>query len=109
MASTDFHTHAEKVGARAVISVHGEIDVYTAAELREVLRRVVQEGARELVVDLRGSGFIDSTGLGVLVTGLKQVHQVGGKMFLRAIPEHAQEAFRITGLDQIFDIEPAGD
>src|ERR687885_1553589 len=60
-------------GTRTVISVGGEIDVYTAPGLRERLNELVAAGHYDLVVDMEKVEFLDSTGLGVLVGGLKRV------------------------------------
>jgi len=57
-----------------VIDVHGEIDIYTAPRLRELLIDLAGTGSYQLVVNLDQVGFLDSTGLGVLVGGLKRVH-----------------------------------
>ena len=53
----------------AVLSVTGEVDVYTAPKFRERLIELVSEGKYQIVVDLEGVDFLDSTGLGVLVGG----------------------------------------
>jgi anti-sigma B factor antagonist len=56
-----------------VIDVHGEIDMYTAPRLRELLIDLVSKASYQLVVNLDKVGFLDSTGLGVLVGGLRRV------------------------------------
>ena len=61
------------VGDRTVVEVGGEIDVYTAPRLREQLVDLVADGKYHLVVDMERVDFLDSTGLGVLVGGLKRV------------------------------------
>jgi anti-sigma B factor antagonist len=61
-----------------VIAVSGEIDVYTAPKLRERLISLVESGSYQLIVDMEGVEFLDSTGLGVLVGGLKRVRAHDG-------------------------------
>ena len=58
-----------------VLAVKGEVDVYTAPRLREKLVELVSQGKHQIVVDLEGVDFLDSTGLGVLVGGLKRSAQ----------------------------------
>ena len=64
--------HYDKDGIE-VIDVQGEIDMYTAPRLRELLINLVSKGSYQLVVNLDEVGFLDSTGLGVLVGGLRRV------------------------------------
>jgi anti-sigma B factor antagonist len=91
-------------GARTVISVVGEIDVYTAPTLRERLNELVAAGRYDLVVDMQGVEFLDSTGLGVLVGGLKRVRSHEGSLCLVCDQEKILKVFRITGLTKVFPI-----
>jgi anti-sigma B factor antagonist len=91
-------------GARTVISVTGEIDVYTAPTLRERLNELVAEGEYHLVVDMAGVDFLDSTGLGVLVGGLKRTRAHEGTLQLVCDQEKILKVFRITGLTKVFPI-----
>jgi anti-sigma B factor antagonist len=91
-------------GAHTVISVTGEIDVYTAPTLRERLNEVVATGEYQLVVDMEGVDFLDSTGLGVLVGGLKRARSHNGTLQLVCDQEKILKVFRITGLTKVFPI-----
>lgn len=91
-------------GDRSVIEVAGEIDVYTAPKLREQLVEIVDAGQYHIVVDMRGVEFLDSTGLGVLVGGLKRVRQHDGSLRLVCTQERILKIFRITGLTKVFTI-----
>jgi anti-sigma B factor antagonist len=91
-------------GDRTVISVSGEIDVYTAPSLRERLNELVASGHYNLVVDMEGVEFLDSTGLGVLVGGLKRVRSHDGTLRLVCAQEKILKVFRITGLTKVFPI-----
>ena len=91
-------------GARTVISVTGEIDVYTAPTLRERLNELVADGEYHLVVDMAGVDFLDSTGLGVLVGGLKRARAHEGTLQLVCDQEKILKVFRITGLTKVFPI-----
>jgi anti-anti-sigma factor len=63
---------------RAIVAVGGEIDVYTAPRLRDRITELVGEGRYHIVIDLEAVEFLDSTGLGVLVGGLKKVRAHDG-------------------------------
>ena len=91
-------------GDRTVVVVGGEIDVYTAPKLREQLIDLVSSGQYHLVVDMEGVEFLDSTGLGVLVGGLKKVRAHDGSLDLVCTQERLLKIFRITGLAKVFVI-----
>ena len=89
---------------QAVVEVGGEIDVYTAPRLRETLISLVDSGNYQLVIDMEGVEFLDSTGLGVLVGGLKRVRAHDGTIDLVCTQERILRVFRITGLSNVFTI-----
>src|SRR5882762_2622088 len=92
------------VAGYLVLDVAGEIDVYTAPQLRERLITLVEGGARRVIVDLGRVEFLDSTGLGVLVGALKRLRVVGGELLLVCAQERLLKIFRITGLDRVFTL-----
>jgi anti-sigma B factor antagonist len=89
---------------RAVVTVGGEIDVYTAPRLRDRITELVGAGTYDIVIDLEAVEFLDSTGLGVLVGGLKKVRAHGGSLELVCTQERLLKIFRITGLAKVFVI-----
>ena len=92
------------VAGHKVLEVGGEIDVYTAPQLREHLIAMVEAGDRQVVVDLGRVEFLDSTGLGVLVGALKRLRGVDGELSLVCAQERLLKIFRITGLDRVFTL-----
>jgi len=89
-----------------VVAVGGDLDMTTAPRLRERLIRLVGDGRRHLVVDLGGVGFLDSTGLGVLVGALRRTRALDGDVVLTGLDGTRAELFAITGLDRAFSIHP---
>ena len=87
-----------------VIDVQGEIDMYTAPRLRELLIDLVSQGSYQLVVNLDKVGFLDSTGLGVLVGGLKRVRAHDGSLDLVCTQQRILKILKITGLTEVFGI-----
>ncbi|GGL42234.1 STAS domain-containing protein [Phycicoccus endophyticus] len=87
-----------------IVTVEGEVDVHSAAQLRQALDAEVAEGRTRLVVDLDAVSFLDSTGLGVLVGRLKLVRNSSGWLRLVCTSERILRVFRITGLDKVFGI-----
>ena len=87
-----------------VITVEGEIGIYTAPRLRELLIDLAGTGSYRLVVDLDKVGFLDSTGLGVLVGAVKRVRPHDGRLDLVCTRERVLNIFKITGLTKVFGI-----
>jgi anti-sigma B factor antagonist len=100
----DLDVEATRVKDVSVIALRGEIDVYTAPLLRQKIVDLVDEGALNIVVDMEKVDFLDSTGLGVLVEGLKRVKTRGGNLTLVATQDKILKIFDITGLNKAFPI-----
>lgn len=92
---------------RTVVAVGGEIDVYTAPRLRDKITELVNAGHLRLVIDMDQVDFLDSTGLGVLVGGLKKVRAQDGSMSLVCNSDRLLKIFTITGLAKVFTIHPS--
>ena len=89
---------------RTIIEVGREIDVYTAPKLRERITNLVNTRQVALVIDLEKVEFMDTSGLGVLVGGLKRVRTHEGSLELVCTQERLLKIFRITGLGKVFAI-----
>ncbi|MGH9056731.1 MAG: STAS domain-containing protein [Acidimicrobiales bacterium] len=92
-----------------VLTVSGEVDVYSAPRLREKLVELVSQGHRQVVVDLEGVDFLDSTGLGVLVGGLKRLRSHDGDLSIVCSQARVLKVFEITGLTTVFNISDTVD
>ena len=92
-----------------ILAVKGEVDVYTAPRLREKLVELVSQGKLKVVVDLEGVDFLDSTGLGVLVGGLKRLRSHEGDLYLVCTQQRILKVFEITGLTKVFEIHESVD
>jgi len=92
-----------------IVAVGGEIDVYTAPKLRDKISELVATGSYDIVVDMHEVEFLDSTGLGVLVGGLKKVRAHDGSLRLVCNQDRLLKIFRITGLAKVFVIHATAD
>ena len=88
----------------SVIVVSGEIDVHTAPELKERLSTLVEHGTYRLILDMEDVEFLDSTGLGALISGLKRVRAHDGSIDIVCTHSRILRIFDITRLDHVFDI-----
>src|SRR5207244_4210511 len=87
-----------------VISLAGEVDLYTAPEFKQQLLDRIAQGGKEVVVDFTNTTFIDSTTLGVLVGGVKRLRTNEGQLSLVCSDRNITKIFEITGLDRVFTI-----
>ena len=105
----ELEVSSRDVGDYAVIKLKGEVDIYTAPSLRETIVDAVEKGRYRIAVDLDDVDFLDSTGLGVLVGGLKRVKQHDGELGIICNQEKILRIFKITGLTKIFKMYESTD
>ena len=103
-AGSGLEVNVEDLGDISLISLVGEVDVYTAPMLKDALNSLVERGRYHIVVDLGKVIFLDSTGLGVLVGGLKKVKSNQGELGIICNQERILRVFRITGLTKVFPV-----
>jgi anti-sigma B factor antagonist len=89
---------------RHVVAVRGEIDLFTAPDLKAMLLGAIDSGKSRIVVDLSQTTFLDSTALGVLIGAVKRLRARDGALTLVNTDANIAKTFEITGLDQIFTI-----
>jgi anti-sigma B factor antagonist len=94
-----------KEGADTVVALSGDLDLYTAARLRESLIDLISGAKTKLVIDLADLDFADSTGLGTLVGVVQRVRRVGGEMALRSPTAAIRRVIGITGLGRVLPIQ----
>jgi len=102
-----FRLEAITAGDCAVLRITGEIDVYTAPELRQQVINLADNGTRHIVADLRDVDFLDSTGLGALVGSLKRLRLRQGSLELVTSGGRVLQLFAITGLNRAFALHPS--
>ena len=106
----NFDIKTEQLGdSTYVISLAGEVDLFTAPEFKQQLLEVIGQGAKQVVVDFSNTTFIDSTTLGVLVGGVKRLRTNEGQLSLVCNDRNITKIFEITGLDRVFTIYPTRD
>src|SRR3954470_23201869 len=92
-----------------VVAVRGEIDLFTAPELKTALGEAIEGGKSRIVVDLGETTFLDSTALGVLIGTVKRLRSRDGRLTIVNVDQNIAKTFEITGLDQIFTIRASRD
>ena len=87
------------------VRLYGEVDIYNADSLRSELRALIEDKPADLVIDCASLKYIDSTGLGVLVSALKKVREAEKQIRIVSLKPYIAKIFTLTGLDKIFTIE----
>ena len=105
----DFTVDTVEREGRTVVTAAGELDAHSAPLLQGSLDPLTQSPGIALVVDLSGVGFIDSTGLGVLVTTLKHVREAGGSLDVVVHAPRVLKVFALTGLDVVIPLHESLD
>jgi anti-sigma B factor antagonist len=97
----DLSMELRRMGEWTVVSVEGELDLYTAPQLRDAVMDAVEDGSERVVLDLTKVPFMDSSGLGVVVACLKRLRESGGDLALVTPPESPPtKLLSLTGLDR---------
>ena len=92
-----------------VLPLEGEIDLHVSPGIAESLRAVTEKKPKQVVVDLSRVIYVDSSGLAVLIEGMQNVEEYGGKFALAGLQETVRSIFELARLDQVFQIFPTAD
>jgi anti-sigma B factor antagonist len=97
----------EKSGGKTLLTLKEErIDAHNAAELKDRILKVLEEGGETLVIDLSQVQFIDSSGLGALLSGFKNANLRASGFALAGLQPRVRSMFELTRLHRVFEIYP---
>lgn len=97
------------VGDYDVLTPTGEVDVSSYSELRDRIGELLQRGRANVVIDLTGTTFLDSTALGALIGGRRRAHAAGGSFAIICANPQLLKLFAVTKLDLVFEVLPSRD
>ncbi|AVZ40370.1 MULTISPECIES: STAS domain-containing protein [unclassified Dietzia] len=98
-----------EAGTAVVVQPTGRLNMVAAPGLRDQLRELVDGGSRRVVVDLSATEFIDSSGLGALISGLKAARQAGGDLRIAAPNAQVTSVLKLTRLDRVLTAHESAD
>jgi anti-sigma B factor antagonist len=93
-----------KQGEVSVVDVDGQLVVGNRQELKQTVLAELERGGRKFLIDFTSTGYIDSSGLGVLVSLSKKIREHGGELRLSHLNEDLRTLFELTKLDTLFHI-----
>lgn len=100
----DLRINVRRDAAVPIIDLEGEVDAYTAGRFREVMLEQIEDGKPDLIISMAKVEYIDSSGLGALVGGLKRASEHNGRIVLVCSGPQVRKVFEITGLEKVFPI-----
>jgi anti-sigma B factor antagonist len=103
-----FHQTKDASGV-AVVQVEGQLIVGNRQELKDLVQAALDRGERRILIDFSRTGYIDSSGLGALVSISKKIREAGGELKLSGLNEDLRSLFELTKLDALFQISPTVD
>ena len=91
-------------GGTKIVNLEGRLDLATGGELKEEIKKHCESGSGRIHLNLQKIDFINSSGLGALVSIMKQVRVKKGKLTLSNLAPYVREIFDITQLSNVFEI-----
>lgn len=105
MVSLHLTVQVEKGKDESTVVLKGEIDIYTLDKIESKLIPLTKKKGHTVIVNLQGVNYMDSTGLGLFIKSLKTSTKYESHLILVQLQERIARLFKITGLDEIFQIE----
>ena len=106
MAQQKVEIEITDTGEYRVLKPSGDLDVYTVGSLRDAIGRMIEDATPKVVVDLDGVPFMDSSGLGALMGGVRRLREAGGDLAIACTKEQHLKLFAITGFGEGVSIAP---
>jgi anti-sigma B factor antagonist len=104
MMEMDLRISIRTLEAIPIIDLSGELDAYTCSAFRDAMIEIIEQGNFNIVVSMADVEYIDSSGLGTLVGGLKRASEKGGRIAVVCKSHQIRKVFEITGLEKVFPI-----
>lgn len=87
-----------------ILNLNGRLDATCVSELKETVQNMIDAGGLKILIDMTHVDFVDSSGLGTLVTCLRSVTRAGGVFKITSLLENPRTVFETTRLDRVFDL-----
>jgi anti-sigma B factor antagonist len=94
----------EQIDSVMILTIKGRLDASNSTELKTKISSLIDENKKSILVDMSGVDFVDSSGLGSLVTCLRSVAQAEGKLKITSLQHNPKNLFETTRLDRVFEI-----
>ncbi len=106
MAQQKIDIEVSEASGYRVLKPTGDLDVYTVGSLRDSIASILEDDKPHVVVDLDSVPFMDSSGLGALMGGVRRLREAGGDLAIACTREQHLKLFTITGFGEGVSIAP---
>lgn len=100
----EIEVNARPAGKAQVVDVNGEIDLYTSQVVHKCVHGLIDQGHDHLVVDLEDVGYLDSTGLGILMNASSRLQERGGNLAIVCTNDRVLRIFELIGMLESFSV-----
>ena len=87
-----------------IFDIDGPVDLYHSSKLKDAVEAKVEEGGRKFIINLAAVEYIDSSGIGSLISSMQNLKKVGGVLALLDLTDPVKKVFKLTRLDGFFTI-----
>jgi anti-sigma B factor antagonist len=92
-----------------ILDIDGEIDLYNAPEIKDTIKKEMDAGHKKIVINLEHVSYIDSSGIGALISSLSNLKKIGGGLKIIHVYESVRKVFELTKLTSFFEIYDSED
>lgn len=103
-SANELKIQKRQTGEIGLLTASGSVDMKTMPALRDAIHDLLARGAKHLVLDLRGVGYIDSAGISVLLSAKRGVSKHGGEVFVVTRQNEVQLALHIVQMDRVVNL-----
>ncbi|GFM34479.1 STAS domain-containing protein [Desulfovibrio subterraneus] len=102
----DFDIREKVQGNVAVLVLAGRFDANVASDVKEHIRQMAESGRKDVVLDMQGVSFLDSSGLGALVASLRTLQNLGGRLKIGGLSQKVRVVLELIKLHKVLDLYP---
>ncbi len=92
-----------------LLDIDGEIDLYNAPEIKDTIKKEMDAGHKKIIINLENVSYIDSSGIGALISSLSNLKKIGGGLKIIHVYESVRKVFELTKLTSFFEIYDSED
>ena len=87
-----------------ILDIKGEVDLYNAPDIKDTIKGCIDKGKKEIIINLKEVSYIDSSGIGVLISSLSNLKKISGSLKILHVYDSVKKVFELTKLTSFFDI-----
>lgn len=101
----NLNIHFKQDGEQELLVLDGEVDAFTAMQLKTTLLDLTEKEKNQVVLDMSRVSYMDSTGIGVIIAGYKSAKKNQGSLIVQGLTARVKRLFDLTGLSEIVEVQ----